>query len=213
MRNILIVFSFILSAISLHASAQESPWVIEASALSGYYQYDALEVKKNLSAEFQAGLDGNDLVDQDDDLINYSLSVGYRINHDLLVKLTFVDGLDLDPFLQDFCILLCPNDDLIFNLDMYLYEFDVEFIAYRFNDYFDLFMGAGLVVADLDGEIIRFADGQHEVVSEDDHTETGIKATIGLNWRFSNSFTLSLGHQRHSIFSMTKTYLSMRYDF
>ena len=111
-----------------------SPWSLELTAATGYYQYDATEVRDKLPASFQAGLDANDLDDQDDDLLNYSLGLGYQLSPDTLVKVTFVDGIDLDPFLQDFCLALCPDDDVRFNLDMFLYEVDVEYTAYRFND-------------------------------------------------------------------------------
>lgn len=204
-----------LCILSLGAYAQQKPWVLEVTALTGYYKYDAPEVRRILADAFQSGLDSNDLNDQDDDLINYSLGVGYRLNDELLVKVTFVDGIDLDPLFQDLCFFACNRDDLRFSLDMQLIEIDAEYIAYRFSDKVNLFVAAGISHARLDGRIRRFDSDTSKFTSitSVDSSKTGAKGSIGINWQISRFFSLTLGHQRHSNFKMTKTYLSMGFHF
>lgn len=209
------LFGLLLCTTSIDAFALQRPWVFEATALTGYYKYDATEVRRILPEAFQAGLDVNDLSDQDDDVINYSLGIGYRLSEELLIKVTFVDGLDLDPIFQDFCIFACNNDDLRFNLDMQLIEIDAEYTAYRFSEKINLFVAAGVSHARLDGDIRRFDrdNSEFNTVTSISSSKTGAKGTIGINWQISRLFSLTVGHQRHSNFKMNKTYLSMGFHF
>lgn len=213
MNRITLLLLILFCGVTGPASAKAQQWFTEATLLTGYYKYNASEVRQALPSNFQAGLDNDDLIDQDDDLVNYSISAGYHINDDLLVKATFVDGVDLDPLFQDFCLLICSDDDLTFNLDMHLFELDTEFTFHRFTPELSAFVGMGLVLAKLDGNINQRQDTLQTTIVSVDQSETGLKGVIGLNWAFSDSFSLILGHQRHSMFDMTKTYLSLLYNF
>lgn len=200
---------------SINAQTKTGQWFVHGSVLTSYYQFEENDVRRELPDSVTQFLDSGDFVGDDSDFLNTSLGLGYYVNNNLALSLTYTDGIELN-FLDDlFVNLFTPGeiDPFTTDAEVQFFELDATYKVFDFSPSVGLFVKAGAVINRLSINVNERQDDIRDRITSTTETEVGAKLGLGLQWDFSDNWGVKFGYTHFTFMSIDKTYFVFEYRF
>lgn len=203
----------IVSAGALTCSAAQADtdragrWFVDLSAGTSLFDYDERDMRDELPDNVLAFFEENEFDDDDSDILNVNVGVGYYLSDDLAIAGRYTSGIN-------YGFLSGLFNDESYDIDVEMFEIDATYSGFHLTDSIDAYVTAALVYNRIDAQVREVRrDDQEQVLAAFDDDEINFKAGAGLLWQFADNWAVKGGYEHYNYLSLSKWHITWQYQF
>lgn len=201
----LLLSASLLTCTTVEANDERSGrWFADLSAGTSYYTYSEKDIRGELPDAFTDVFSEGEFDDDDSDIINANLGLGYYVTSDLAVSARYTSGIE-------YGFLSGLFNDESYDIDVTIVEIDATYSAFHVSDTFEWYISAGLAYYNVDAQV-RSTDQSKQLVTFDDN-EVNVKAGVGLLWQFADNWAVKSGYEHYNYLKLSKWHITWQYQF
>lgn len=182
-------------------------WFIDASLGTSFYNYSETDLRDELPASTLTFFNDSDLDDDDSDIVNGNIGVGYYFSDDFSVTARYTSGIE-------YGFLSGLFTDVNFDSELSMAEIDATYNLFQLSDSFDVYVSGAVVYTMLETDVFeRQDDNERTRVNSHDTNEVNIKLGTGLMWQFGENWAIKAGYERYNYMSLDKFHITWQYQF
>ena len=208
--SFLILFCCFSNQLKADQSSKQGNIFMTFSLLTGWYQFDANEVRENLPDSTNQLLSNTLLSGTASDELSYGVGIGYYVTRDLRISLDYNPNLTFGEYKEFLADVSSTNQ---YDSDLDIFSFEIQYNFLNLNEKAYLFAEVGFSQYEATIRVYDIGDISGTTIALDSFDDTSSKFGFGAQWDVSEHLGFRFGYSHSEFLSTDKAYINFEYRF